>query len=88
MWSISASIQFIFGIGLALCQPVLLHRAWYRLPFGEFLFLFIFDQFMLYYFFLLPPKASAEAEMELDEDGEPIRRWSDADFASLKTALR
>jgi hypothetical protein len=90
MPSLFASIQFLFGICLALSQPVLLYRAWYRLPFGEFLFLFIMDQFLLFYFFVLPPKSSIGDQVdanELLEDDDP-RRWSDEDFASLKNALR
>jgi hypothetical protein len=90
MPSLFASIQFLFGICLALSQPVLLYRAWYRLPFGEFLFLFIMDQFLLFYFFVLPPKSSIGDQVDANEllEDDDSRRWSDEDFASLKNALR
>jgi hypothetical protein len=90
MPSLSASMQSLFGICLALSQPVLLHRAWYRLPFGEFLFVFIIDQFLLFYFFVLPPKSSIGDQVDANEllGEDDSRRWSDEDFASLKNALR
>lgn len=94
------TFHFVFGILLALIQPIFLHRAWHRLPIGEFLFLFVVDQFLLLHFFFLPPKAELPKHeekrevIELDEstdvdEVEPIQKeWTSEDFQSLKSALQ
>lgn len=91
--------HFTFGILLACVQPILLYRAWHRLLIGEFLFVFVVDQFLLLHFFFLPPKAKLPKPEEkreviatspMEEDiVKPIeKRWSKEELQSLQAALQ
>ena len=90
------TFHFVFGLLLAFCQPILLHRAWHRLQFGEFLFLFVVDQFLLLHFFFLPPKAKLPSKkrevIQLNTNNGQVKpmekKWSSEDFQNLKSALQ